>query len=140
MPNGVYATRKWIYGQLTGDATVTGVVGANIFAEEAPQEATFPMIVFAHIGNVDTFRATSEGYVNKAIWLVRVVVAGSSVEGDALTVAERFNSLLLQSNIVIGDVRINLVQHDQDHVRSDSQQGVPLSYLGAYYLVFTQPA
>lgn len=140
MPNGLYATRKWIYSQLSGDATITGIVGANIFTEEAPQEATFPMLVFAHIGNVDSFRATNYGYVNKAIWLVRVVVAGSSVEGSAVTVAERFNPLLLKNNVVVGDVRINLVQHDQDHVRADSQSGIPLSYLGAYYLVFTSPA
>lgn len=140
MPNGVYSTRKWIYQTLSADATITGVVGTRIFAEEAPQESTFPMVVFSHIGNVDTFRPWSFGYVNKAIWLVRVVVEGSSVDGNAVTVAKRFNPLLLQKNIVVDDVRINLVQHDQDHVRADSQEGVPLSYLGSYYLVFSQPA
>lgn len=140
MPNQVYSTRKWIFETLSADATITGVVGQNIFAEEAPQDATFPMVVFAHIGNVDTLRVGHSGYVNKAIWLVRVVAQGSSVDGNVNTVAERFNPLLLQQNVFVDDIRINYVQHDQDHIRADSQEGVPLSYLGSYYLVFSQPA
>lgn len=138
--NTILATREWMYTTLVADATVTGIVGTRIYAEEAPQEAAFPLIVFAHIGNVDQFRSGNNGRVNKAIWLVRVVAAGSSVEGNVKTVANRFDPLLLQQNVLYGGVLINYVQHDQDHVRADSQEGIPFSYLGSYYLVYSQPA
>lgn len=140
MTNTVLGTRRWIYQTLAADATVTSVVGTRIFAEEAPQQTAFPLIVFAHIGNVDSFRSGKNGRVNKAIWLVRVVNLGSSVEGGSATVAERFDPLLLQQNVLTNGTLINYVQHDQDHVRSDSEEGVPMTYLGSYYLVFSQPA
>lgn len=130
---------QWMYSQLAGDATVTSVVGTRIFADEAPQGADFPLVIYAHIGNVDVLRTFGTGRVCKTIMLVRVVGKGSSVQGDILTVADRFDPLLLTSGVTVDGVHLS-TQHDQHHVRKDSENGIPLSYLGSYYLVFSQPA
>ena len=131
---------QWMYSTLIADATVTGVVGTRIYADEAPQEAQFPLVLFAHIGNVDSFRAMANGRMTKSIFLVRVIDMGSTVSGNMKTVADRFDPLLLVSNVTVDGVKISYVQHDQHHVRKDDEDGIPLSYLGSYYLVFHQPA
>ena len=129
-----------MYSTLAADATVASVVGTRIYAEQAPQGSTFPLILFAHIGNVDVLRALGNGRVSKVIYLVRAVGDGSSSQGSLKTVADRFDPLLLVQNVIVDGVRINYVQHDQHASRKDSQEGVPVTYLGSYYLVFCQPA
>jgi hypothetical protein len=131
---------QWMYATLAADPTIAGVVGSRIYADEAPQGTDFPLVIFAHIGNVDVVRALGNGRMAQAIYLVRAVDKGSSTSGGLKTVADRFDPLLLVQNVVVDGVRINYVQHDQHHIRKDATSGVPYSYLGSYYLVFCQPA
>ena len=131
---------KWMYSTLAGDATISSVVGPRIYADEAPQGTGFPLVLFAHIGNTDVIRATNNNRLAKVIYLVRAVGMGSSTQGSLMTVADRFDPLLLVKNVVVDGVRIAYVQHDQHHIRKDSDSGVPMTYLGSYYLVFCQPA
>jgi hypothetical protein len=130
---------QWLYSTLAADPTIAGVVGTRIYADEAPQEAAFPLIVFAHIGNVDVLNSFGNGRVAKVIYLVRAVAKGSSVN-PILSVADRFDPLLLVNNVTVGTTYINYVQHFQHAIRKDSENGVPLSYLGSYYYIFCQPA
>jgi hypothetical protein len=139
MPAELARVEQWMYSTLAGDATVSSIVSTRIYADEAPQEAAFPMIIFAHIGNVDILRSGSNGRFAKNIYLVRAIGRGSSVQGDILTVADRFDPLLLVSNVTVNSVRIAYVQHDQHAIRKDSSDGIPVAYIGSYYLVFTQP-
>lgn len=128
-----------MYSTLVADATVLGICGTRVYADEAPQDAVFPLIVFAHIGNVDILRSGNNGRFAKNIFLVRAIDLGSSTSGNLKTVADRFDPLLLVQNVTVDGVRIAYVQHDQHAIRKDSQDGRPVSYLGSYYLVFTQP-
>lgn len=139
MPAELARVEQWMYATLAADATVSGIVADRIYADEAPQAATFPMVIFAHIGNVDILRAGSNGRFAKNIFLVRAIDRGSTTGGSLTTVADRFDPLLLVQNVTVNGVRIAYVQHDQHTIRKDSQDGVPISYLGSYYLVFTQP-
>src|SRR4051812_22488358 len=111
MPAELARVEQWMYTTLVADATVTGIVGTRIYADEAPQGATFPLIIFAHIGNVDVLRSGSNGRMAKLIYLVRVVGMGSSTSGSLKTVADRFDTLLLVQNVTVDGVRIAYVQH-----------------------------
>lgn len=139
MPAELARVEQWMYSTLTTDATVAGICGTRVYADEAPQEAAFPLIVFAHIGNVDVLRSGNNGRMAKIIYLVRAIDRGSSTSGTIKTVADRFDPLLLVNNVTVDGVRIAYVQHDQHHIRKDAQDGVPTAYIGSYYLVFTQP-
>ena len=140
MPAELARVEQWMYSTLAADPTISAQVGTRIYADQAPQGAAFPLIVFAHIGNVDVLRAMNNGRISKVIYLVRVIGTGSSTGGVLKTVADRFDLLLLVKNVIVDGVRIAYVQHDQHHIRKDSESGVPLSYLGSYYLIFCQPA
>lgn len=140
MPADLARVEQWMYSKLAGDATVASICGTRIYAEEAPQDSAFPMVLFAHIGNTDVVRSLGDGRLSKVIYIVRAIGLGSSTQGVLKTVADRFDPLLLVQNVVVDGVRINYVQHDQHTSRKDSTSGVPVSYLGSYYLVFCQPA
>lgn len=130
---------QWMYTTLAADATVNSIVGTRIYADEAPQGAAFPLVLYAHIGNVDVLRTFGTGRVSKVIYIVRVVGQGSSAQGSLKTVADRFDTLLLTNGVTLDGVHFS-TQHDQHTIRKDSENGIPLTYLGSYYLVFCQPA
>jgi len=140
MPAELARVNQWMYSTLAADTAISNVVGSRIYAEQAPQGASYPMVLFAHIGNIDVTRAMNNGRLAKVIYLVRVVGEGFSVSGSLQTVADRFDPLLLVKNVTVDGVRIAYVQHDQHHIRKDSENGIPVSYLGSYYLIFCQPA
>ena len=140
MPAELARVEQWMYSTMAADPTIAGAVSTRIYADEAPQGATFPLVVFAHIGNTDVLRTMSNGRMAKVIYLVRAVDKGSSAVGVVKTIADRFDPLLLVKNVTVDGVLINYVQHDQHTIRKDSSEGVPMSYLGSYYLIFCQPA
>jgi hypothetical protein len=140
MPAELVRVEQWMYQTLAADPTIAGVVGTRIYADYAPQGAVFPLVLFAHIGNVDVVRSWNNGRMAKNIFLVRAIGLGSTVTGNLKTVADRFDPLLLKSNVIVDGVRIAYVQHDQHAIRKDNENGIPMSYVGSYYLVFTQPA
>lgn len=139
MPADLARVSQWLYSTLAADATITATCGSRIYADEAPQGAAFPLVIFAHIGNVDVLNAYGNGRLNKVIYLVRAVAQGSSVS-PILAVADRFDPLLLVQNVTVDGVRIAYVQHFQHHIRKDSESGLPMTYLGSYYYIFCQPA
>lgn len=139
MPAELARVNQWMYSTLSTDPTITSVVGTRIYAEQAPQGVTFPLVLFAHIGNVDVAHAFGNQRLAKVIYLVRAVAQGSSVN-PIKSVADRFDPLLLVKNVVVDGVRIAYVQHFQHHIRQDMENGVPVAYLGSYYNIFCQPA
>lgn len=44
----------WIYQQLANDSTLRGLVGSQVYASEAPEAATYPLVVFSSMGGLDT--------------------------------------------------------------------------------------
>lgn len=130
---------QWIYSTLSADPTVSAAVGTRIYSELAPQGATFPLVLFAHIGNTDVRNSFGNGRLSKVIYLVRAVTTGSSTD-PVKAVADRFDPLLLVHNVTVDGVRIAAVQHFQHHIRKDSDLGFPIAYLGSYYYIFCQPA
>lgn len=140
MPAELPRIEKWMKATLSADPTITATVGSRIYADQAPQGAVLPLVVFAHIGNVDVINTMGNGRMAKVIFLVRVVTDSGSTD-PILAAADRFDPLLLVNNVTIdGVVRIAYVQHFQHHIRKDAEYGVPMTYVGSYYYIFCQPA
>ncbi len=95
MPADLARVEQWMYSTLAADATVASICGTRIYSEQAPQGSAFPMVLFAHIGNIDVVRALGNGRLSKVIYIVRAVGMGSSTQGAIKTVADRFDPLLL---------------------------------------------
>lgn len=130
----------WLVNVLSGDSALNTAVSGRIYAEEAPQGALAPMVVFANLGSSTRVR-TLRGHVLSSLYLVRAIADGSSF--DAITpIADRIDALLTVSDAgtIVDGVRITKVRIDQPHQRKDSENGKPVVYLGGIYRIDYQPA
>lgn len=132
---------SWMWGVLSGDATLTAAVGGRIYADEAPQGAASPMVIFAYLGGTTRIRTLGGRHLLTALYLVRAIDQGSSYE-PIEPLADRIDALLSLSGqgTVERDVLITACRIDQPHQRKDSSEGVPVVYLGGFYRVDFQPA
>jgi hypothetical protein len=131
---------SWMWSTLAGDSALNTAVSGRIYAEEAPQGAAVPMVIFAHLGG-STRERTLRGHVLTSLYMVRAISEGSSF--DAITpLADRIDAVMTvpSGGTVVDGVRITQIRVDQPHQRKDSSEGVPVVYLGAIYRVDFQPA
>jgi len=133
---------RWLYTVLSNDLQIQGQVGSRIYADEAPQNAAVPMLIFAFLGGSDRLLAL-RGRLSSVLYLVRAVDEGSSYD-SVLTVADRIDEVLTTAvptfGTILDDTRITSCYREQPHQRKDSQFGVPTVYLGGYYRIGFQQA
>lgn len=134
------SVQQWMYTQLSSDATINAAVGSRIYANAAPQNTIMPLLTFAYIGGVDVVHTIGNTRATMAIYLVRAVAKGNST-APIEAAAARFDALLDPGmGVTVDGVKIRSCVHDQPHIRSDGEYGVPAVYLGSYYRVYFHPA
>jgi hypothetical protein len=131
---------QWMWGVLDNDAVLSSAVSHRIYADEAPESAPAPMVVFAYLGGSDKL-LTFNARLSSVLYLVRAIGDGSSynpIEG----IADRIDAVLAvpTQGTIIRDVRITSCNREQPHQRKDSVNGIPVVYLGGFYRIRFQPA
>lgn len=145
MPTGTLAELSrlnfWIHNVLASDQQLFLFCNGRIYADEAPQNAPTPMIIFAFLGGSDR-TVTSTARLSYAIYLIRAIAESSSYDTVALA-ADRIEALLTvpsQGTVINSEVRITSCQRQQPHQRKDSANGIPTVYMGGFYGITFQLA
>lgn len=135
---------QWIYETLRDDNILNTSlgVGQRIFFDQAPQTTSLSatVVMVSYLGGADKIQ-TSSARLTNAIYLIRAIKGGSSY--DAIEpVADRIDEILRVRDVgtLVRDVRIASCNREQPHQRKDSENGVPVVYLGGFYRVRFQPA
>lgn len=140
MSGDITRINQWLYQTFAGNATLYSSVGGRIYADVAPQGATFPLVLFAFLGGSDKVITFGARFTN-AIYLIRAVGKGSSydsIEG----IADRIDALLSNvpdNGIIVRDILVSSCIREQPHQRKDNAEGIPMVYLGGFYRIRYQP-
>lgn len=139
MANAIVAAERWLYGVLSADATLTGIVGARIYSRVVPPGAAYPLVFYTMPGAGDN-RLTLEAVRvwSELIYAVRIInktesyiglEAGASAIEDALS---RASGSTVSGTIVacVYQAPYELVEIDRD--------GFELRALGGLYRLFVQ--
>jgi hypothetical protein len=140
VPADLTRVNEWMWQTLHGDVALTSLVNGRIYADEAPQQATLPMVVYAYLGGSDKL-LTFNARLTSVLYLVRAIADGSSYD-PIEAAADRIDDALKlpTQGTIIRDTRITTCQREQPHQRKDSLYGVPIVYLGGFYRIHFQPA
>lgn len=84
---------EWLIATLTGDATLTGLVGARVFTEEAPIGTTFPCVVIRTISTDDQMGAGQNRIMVTEQRLVEGIHQARDF-GGLRAIADRIDALL----------------------------------------------
>lgn len=94
--NEIGRTQKWIYDRLVADADVVGAVGTRIYTSQAPEGATFPLVLFTYQGGPDTRGLGIVRIQTNPLWQIKVICAGAPDDAVRL-VADRIDVLFQEA-------------------------------------------
>ncbi len=136
--SAVGLAEEWLYATLSGDTTLAGLVGSQIYAGEAPESASYPLIVFQLYSSLDADGSGFAYYLTVNQYLVTAADRVGSIAGLD-TIARRIFELLHgQANVVLTNGAMLACQRERNITRPGVVAGVATRELAAIYQVVTQ--
>jgi hypothetical protein len=138
----IVGLEDWIYGILHADNGAGGVdtlVAGRIFADEAPQGAVYPYVLFSAQSNAEDVVSLGPHRVMVAtLYWIRVVGQGASKRALG-TIYDRLDGLLQAAGGVTALVRVLMVNREaQIATPPATVNGVRYSQLGGLYRAYVQ--
>lgn len=137
------ATRRALYGKLAADTTLNGLLAApaqgyskSIYFQQAPANATFPLVIFQKTAGVPTDTFTRPGFMNGDTWLVKGVDRSSTAD-TVEAVADRLNTLLNDATLSISGLSLLYLRRQSDVEYPEIDEGVMYRHCGALFRLVT---
>jgi hypothetical protein len=133
------AIRRSLYGKLSGDTTLTNLLGTaasgyskSIYHAQAPGNAAFPFVVFSKSSGVPTEAFGVPSVMDNDIWLVKGVDRGSSAD-TAESIQARIAVLLNDASLSISGGTLLYLRRQSDVEYPQVDDGVQYHHAGSLY-------
>lgn len=138
--NEIGRAQKWIYGKLAADTDIAGVLGARIYADQAPKEAAAPYIVFGLQGGYDTRGLGTVRIQTNPVFQIKVICAGSPTAAVRL-VADRIDVLFQEAVTEKSESYVFSSRREQPlhYVESDPGSASRYTHTGGLYRLVIYP-
>lgn len=130
----VDAAEQFIFNALSGDATLTAMIG-GVFNTEAPQSVAFPFVIYQNMSAVDYAAVGANRIWTNQVFMVKVV--GDTADYSTLSPAVARIDVLLHrgsgtalAGIVWAAVREQVIR------QPESVSGKPYRHSGALYRLY----
>lgn len=134
----VNAADSWLYGVLIGDVTLTGLVGARVYGHLAPQEATFPLVLFAMRSGVDVQTLGPNRIMSNLVYVVRGVTESSSFGTPLSVIAERIDVVLQAKSGTTAAGAVYACVREQPYTLIEMSKGRQYRHLGGIYRLYAK--
>lgn len=136
-------TRRAIYGKLSGDTTLTNMLGTpapgysqGIYYEQAPSKAAFPYVILTKQASTASYGFASTTVINDEVWLIKGVDKMEQDTASADTVdgiQDRLNTLLTDANLTIAGKTQLYLRRESDIDYSENQDGTEYKHAGSFF-------
>lgn len=129
---------RWIYGLLSVDATLAGLVGTRIYRGMAPLGATMPCVVFLFMpGGTDVRGTGTYNVMVSGRWVIKAIDRDQATT-TANSIADRIDTLLHgQSGAVSGGSVLGCVR-DEPVSYIEQVDGAIYQHVGGIYQIWAQ--
>lgn len=139
MANEVVYADQWLYGLLSGDAPLTGLVGTRIHSYVAPEGVVFPYVLYAFQGGADVSVVGGVRIFNSGLYQVKAVGRTESL-ASLQVIANRLDTLLQRaSGSVTGGIILACVR-TQPLAYAEVSNQYQYRHLGGLYRIQVQGA
>ena len=127
---------RWLWDNLTGDATLTALTGGRITGDDFPTEERNPIVTWEMSSTRDILGIAGQRIGVHAIYTVKAIGEGFSY-GALLPIANRIDELLGgASGVGAATPHGHLECHRERVIRyPEGQRGAPFRHLGAMYRI-----
>jgi hypothetical protein len=128
------AADDFLYGLLTADATLTGLVGVRVYNTEAPQPAQYPFVLYQFMSGIDMAAVGALRIWTDMLYLVKVV-GQTLTYSDLSTAVARIDQLLHRTSGTVADGTVWTCTREQVIRMPETISGKPFRHAGALYRV-----
>lgn len=137
------ATRRAIYGKLSGDTTLNALLGApatgytrSIYYEYAPEGASFPYVVFNKQAGTPTYAFASKA-MDAEVWLVKGVDRNRTAD-QVDAISTRLEELLVDGALSISGKTQLYLRRESDTDYAEVTDGEIYRHAGSLFrLIYT---
>lgn len=130
--NEINIAESWIYTTLSGNATIAGTVGDRIFVDVAPQDAAFPLIVFALQSSFDVQGNGTHRTKTRPLYSIRFVTRGDPTPA-VRSAADALDDLIGRAVHVLHAGAYISGRREQLYRISNTDSGIKYVQLGGLY-------
>jgi hypothetical protein len=137
------ATRRAIYGKLSGDTTLNNLLGTpatgyskSIYYQIVPANAGFPFVVFQKQAGTPTQAFGSPSAMETEVWLVKGIDRDTTAD-DAEAIQARIMALLNDTTLTISGSTLQFLRRESDIDYSEVDDGVTYRHAGSLYRLVT---
>lgn len=87
---------KWIYAKITGDASSAAIVSTRVYADQAPENPTYPIIVYNYQAGFDTRGNGICRIQSNPLYQIKVVCRGAP-SASVRTLVNRIDTLFQEA-------------------------------------------
>lgn len=134
----VLTADKWLYGKLTGDGTLIGLIGSRVYADIAKDGAAFPLVVMQQMSARPLMNVGAAVIWFDEVWLVKGIdksksyAALGTIMNRVRAVLHAASGTVASSGTVVGCVEEAVIRY------SELLEGVQYRHLGMEFRVYTQ--
>ena len=137
------AVRRGIYGKLSGDSTLTAMLGTpapgyakSIYYGKAPSGAGFPYIIFNKQSRVRDYALSAKTF-DRDVWLIKAVDRSDSAD-VADNIVSRLETLLTDATLSISGKTVSYLRAESDVDYPEVVDGVTYRHAGSLFRLITQ--
>lgn len=134
------AADQWLFGALSGDASLSALVGGRVYGHVAPQGAQMPFVLFQQqAAGADVRGVGPARIMANLLYVVRIVAESSSFGGSVQTAAGRIDAVLqAASGTVLAGTVLACVRERPFAMTETDEDGRQYRHLGGIYRMFVQ--
>lgn len=135
--------RRALYGKLAGDPTLTALLGTpaagysqNIYFQQAPQGATYPLVVFNKQSGTPREAMGDPSAIEWDVWLVKAVDRASTAD-TAEAIQSRVATLLNDATLSISGATLLYLRRQSDVEYTETDNGERYIHSGSLFRLAT---
>lgn len=135
--------KRALYGKLAGDTTLNNLLGTpapgyskNIYYQQAPGTASYPLVIFTEQSAVPTEAFTDPSAFENYVWLVKGIDQSDSAD-VAESISARIMVLLNDTSLTISGNTLCYLRRQSDVNFPETDDGRQYKHSGSLYRLVT---
>jgi hypothetical protein len=128
---------RWLYGLLTGDSTLVGLVDGRVYGYLDQRDGALPYVVYSFQGGYDVRGNGPTRFMTSLLYQVKAVGAGASFQ-PLQAIADRLDELLQGASGTVSGGRVLVCVREQPINFPEVHNGVIYLHVGGLWRIHAQ--
>jgi hypothetical protein len=134
--NTIEAVDQCIANTLSNDNGIKAIVSQRVYREQAPQNATFPYIVFGLMSGIDRNMLGPVRAFTRGQYMVKAVTVGEGF-ATADDIMDLVDTLLQDKSLTVSGYRVMPIHREEMFRYTETIGGVRYNHFGFIYRFFS---